>query len=371
MIRGQSTAIQEFILDHLDEHARDISRLTAEQFKISRPAITKYLQMLVKKGLVAASGQTKARKYTLTVLDKKMFREHVTPNLKEDVVWREKVWPMLKDVPESVRTICNYGFTEMLNNVIDHSHSKDVEICIWLDAARIYIDVKDFGVGVFNKLMQDFHLHDPRHALIELTKGKLTSDRSKHSGQGIFFTSRAFDKFVLDSYGFAFCRFGKDDEWLFDTSEPIKGTWVHMDIARRSARQLSQVMEEYSSELHEYGFTKTHIPLTLARYEGEQLVSRSQAKRLLLRVEQFKEVLLDFRGVSMIGQAFADEIFRVFAREHPGVRIVITHASEEVMKMVNKAKQDTPSPESLSLFPENGANGKSSSSSSEEPRLPQ
>lgn len=224
---------------------------------------------------------------------------------------------------------------------------------------------------MFNKLMQDFHLHDPRHALIELTKGKLTSDRSKHSGQGIFFTSRAFDKFVLDSYGFAFCRFGKDDEWLFDTSEPIKGTWVHMDIARRSARQLSQVMEEYSSELHEYGFTKTHIPLTLARYEGEQLVSRSQAKRLLLRVEQFKEVLLDFRGVSMIGQAFADEIFRVFAREHPGVRIVITHASEEVMKMVNKAKQDTPSPESLSLFPENGANGKSSSSSSEEPRLPQ
>jgi anti-sigma regulatory factor (Ser/Thr protein kinase) len=364
MNRGQSTAIQEFILDHLEEHPRDISRITAEQFDISRPSITKYLQSLVRNGLVEASGQTKARIYALKVLDKKMFRMHVTRDLKEDIVWRERVWPMLKDIAENVRIICNYGFTEMLNNVIDHSHSKDVEILVRLNAARVFIDVKDFGVGVFNKLMQDFHLNDPRHALLELTKGKLTSDRSKHTGQGIFFTSRAFDKYVLDSYGFAFCRFGKDDDWLFDTSAPVKGTWVHMNIARRSNRQLSQVMEEYSSELHDYGFTKTHIPLTLARYEGEQLVSRSQAKRLLSRVEQFKEVLLDFRGVTMIGQAFADEIFRVFAMEHPEVRVVLAHANEEVTKMVKKAKQDEPSPESLSLFPETETNVGSSSSSS-------
>lgn len=370
MVRGQSTTIQEFILDHLDEHPRDISRITAERFKISRPAITKYLQSLVRNGLIEASGKTKARTYMLKVLDKKMFRVSVTPDLKEDIVWREKVWPMLKEIPENVRTICNYGFTEMLNNVIDHSGSKDVEINVWLNAAHIYIDVKDFGIGVFNKIMQDFHLHDPRHALLELTKGKLTSDRSRHSGQGIFFTSRAFDKFVLDSYGFAFCRFGKDDDWLFDTSGPIKGTWVHMDIARRSNRQLAQVMEEYSSELHDYGFTKTHIPLTLARYEGEQLVSRSQAKRLLLRVEQFKEVLLDFRGVTMIGQAFADEIFRVFASAHPEVRIVVAHANEEVLKMIKKAKQDELSPESLPLFPD-GANAESSSSPSEVKVTPQ
>lgn len=211
--------------------------------------------------------------------------------------------------------------------------------------------IKDFGVGVFNKLMKDFNLHDPRHALLELSKGKLTSDRSKHSGQGIFFTSRAFDEFVLDSYGFTFCRFGKDDDWLFETSEPVKGTWVHMRIGRRAPRQLSEVMQEYSSELHDYGFTKTHIPLTLARYEGEQLISRSQAKRLVARVDQFKEVLLDFRGVSMIGQAFADEIFRVFAKEHPNVRIVVSHANEEVLRMIKKAKEDEPSGESLSLFP--------------------
>jgi len=69
------------------------------------------------------------------------------------------------------------------------------------------------------------------------------------------------------------------------------------------------------------------------------------------RVDQFKEVLLDFRGVNMIGQAFADEIFRVFAKEHPNVRIVVSHANEEVLKMIKKAKEDEPSGDSLPLFP--------------------
>lgn len=348
--RAKPTEIQEFIIDAVSKHPRDIGRFTADNFHISRPAVTKYLQSLVQKGILEATGKTKARTYQLKTLVQEMFRLPVTQNLKEDIVWREKVGPLLQNVQENVRTICNYGFTEMLNNVTDHSGSKYVEILVRLTAAEIALQVKDFGVGIFNKLMKDFNLHDPRHALLELSKGKLTSDRSKHSGQGIFFTSRAFDEFVLDSYGFTFCRFGKDDDWLFETSEPVKGTWVHMRIGKRATRQLSEVMQEYSSELHDYGFTKTHIPLTLARYEGEQLISRSQAKRLVARVDQFKEVLLDFRGVNMIGQAFADEIFRVFANEHPSVRIAISHANEEVLKMIKKAKEDKPSGETLSLF---------------------
>jgi hypothetical protein len=52
----------------------------------------------------------------------------------------------------------------------------------------------------------------------------------------------------------------------------------------------------------------------LAKYGNDQLISRSQAKRLLARIELFKIVLFDFSGVETIGQAFADEIFRVFAQ---------------------------------------------------------
>ncbi len=73
-------------------------------------------------------------------------------------------------------------------------------------------------------------------------------------------------------------------------------------------------------------------------YEGEKLVSRSQAKRILNRIEKFKTVLLDFEGVDSIGQAFADEVFRVFARRNPHITIQPTHTTETINRMIHAAK---------------------------------
>jgi len=85
------------------------------------------------------------------------------------------------------------------------------------------------------------------------------------------------------------------------------------------------------------GFTKTVVPVTLAKYAAEGLVSRSQAKRVLSRFERFQEVLLDFAGIEEVGQAFADEIFRVFAGSHPTVRIVPINTSPRVQLFINRA----------------------------------
>ena len=63
-------------------------------------------------------------------------------------------------------------------------------------------------------------------------------------------------------------------------------------------------------------------------------MSRSQAKRILARVDRFKEVILDFEGVTHIGQGFADEIFRVFVKAHPDVRILHDHCTPDVEKMI-------------------------------------
>jgi hypothetical protein len=48
--------------------------------------------------------------------------------------------------------------------------------------------------------------------------------------------------------------------------------------------------------------------------------------------------MLDFTGVTTIGPAFADEIFRVFAREHPNVEIVPIHAVTEIQQMIRRAE---------------------------------
>jgi STAS-like domain of unknown function (DUF4325) len=76
----------------------------------------------------------------------------------------------------------------------------------------------------------------------------------------------------------------------------------------------------------------------IAQYGNDKLISRSQANRLLARVEVFKTVIFDFAGVPTIGQAFADEIFRVFPNRHPEIRISSVNENEEVARMIKRAK---------------------------------
>lgn len=72
-------------------------------------------------------------------------------------------------------------------------------------------------------------------------------------------------------------------------------------------------------------------------------ITRSQARNVLRGLHDSATVILDFTGVENIGRAFADEIFRVFAREHPRVLVIPVHASPEVVGVitaVRSGKQD-------------------------------
>ena len=202
---------------------------------------------------------------------------------------------------------------------------------------RIRFAVGDDGVGIFDKIQRDFGLHDKRHALLELSKGKLTSDKDFHSGEGIFFSSRMFDLFSILSGDLLYAVTLEEGEWLMETEDQASapGTYVVMEIAYDSERSREDVFAEFSSGKHDYAFSRTHVPIRLARYGNEQLLSRSQAKRVLARFDQFREVLLDFEGVETIGQAFADEIFRIFQRQHPDVELFTTNTTVAVESVIN------------------------------------
>jgi hypothetical protein len=50
-------------------------------------------------------------------------------------------------------------------------------------------------------------------------------------------------------------------------------------------------------------------------------------------------VTLDFDRVPAIGQAFADEIFRVYRAAHPEVAVVAVNMNETVRFMVERARR--------------------------------
>ncbi len=258
----------------------------------------------------------------------------------EDVIWREQLQPRLGNLRPNVAAIGNHGFTEIFNNVIDHSESEDAMIEFELKDDELRIIIADSGVGIFSKLQSAFQFHDQRHALLELMKGKITSDPTSHSGEGIFFTSKMFDEFHLKSGSLFFSRFNFGQDWFMEVEEKHMGpgTVVELVIKTNTDRTVQQVFDEFAGGDGDYSFARTHVPVFLARYGDEQLLSRSQAKRLLARFEQFDVVVLDFKEVEFIGQAFADEIFRVFANEHPDTEILPIHTSTRVEQMVRRSK---------------------------------
>ncbi|MHC4123833.1 MAG: STAS-like domain-containing protein, partial [Planctomycetota bacterium] len=263
------------------------------------------------------------------------FKLEVSSDLDEGVIWRERVQPTLPSLEENIIHICNYGFTEMFNNVIEHSESKDVTIHVEYDALKVKFWVFDSGIGIFNKIQKVFKLEDPRYAILELAKGKLTTDPKKHTGEGIFFTSRMFDKFIIFSQKLYFSGH-KNDDWLLEDDKKItKGTVVCMEINRDSSLKMKNIFDEYASpSKDDYGFSRTIVPVKLLQFEGEVLISRSQAKQLITRFERFKEVILDFEGIKLIGQPFADEIFRVFQKQHPKVHLIPVKTNKDVEKTI-------------------------------------
>ena len=122
------------------------------------------------------------------------------------------------------------------------------------------------------------------------------------------------------------------EDWILEAEES-GGTAVRMELGNHTARSINKVFKKYTTG-DDFGFTKTVVPVRLAQYGDDNLVSRSQAKRLIVRFEKFRTVVLDFKGVTLIGQAFADEVLRVFAMAHPEVELIPINANKEVSQMI-------------------------------------
>lgn len=337
-VRARGEDVRRFILQNVESNPKDIAKVAAEHFGVTRQAINKHLQRLVAEHSITESGMTRNRSYqlaTLSVWEKAYLKQ---PGLAEDTVWREDVRPVLGEMPDNVINIWQHGFTEIFNNALDHANASGIVVKIEKTAVATTMHIHDDGIGIFKKIKEALGLLDERHAVLELSKGKLTTDPKKHSGEGIFFTTRMFDEFTILSGSVYFAHkidFAHDYALETGKTEAI-GTTVSMTLNNHTSRTTKKVFDQFT-DAEEFTFSKTVVPVELARYGDENLISRSQAKRLLGRVEKFKTVMFDFADVPMIGQAFADEIFRVFQSQHPEIKLIPVNFNAEIGQMIERA----------------------------------
>lgn len=335
--RKRSEEIRHFILENIENKSKDVVSLTVEKFKISRQAVHRHIKNLLEQRALV---HPKLGVYELKRQEEWSLTIPLSKETPEDVIWRSLISEKINTLPDNVTDIWHYGFTEMVNNVIDHSESERVEISIIKTAISTEMHIFDSGIGIFKKIKEGMNLLDERHAVLELTKGKLTTDPANHTGEGIFFTSRMFDEFsILTGEVFLSHSYEKDEDWILQNQENHRGTLISMKLKNNTARKTTEIFNKFTSG-DSFGFTKTIVPVRLAQYGNEKLVSRSQAKRLLDRIDRFKTVLFDFKEVESIGQAFADEVFRVFRQQHPHIDIFPINANNLVMQMIKRAESN-------------------------------
>lgn len=327
--------VDKLILRIIDSGEPHVAAAASSALGISRQAVAARLRRLASESVIKASGRGPARRYALLPL-LSVRKSHSLAGLDEHQVWKTDVAPLVADLAANVVAIWNYGVTEMVNNAIDHSEGKEVLLQIERNALRTTVRVCDDGEGIFHRIQRLMGLYDPRESILELAKGKLTTDPARHTGEGVFFSSKMFNRFSIMSRNLFFTNDVSNESWLIDGDEEIAGTNVAMVLDNDSTRTTSEVFEQYAAP-DEFTFAKTTVPVRLAQHEGESLVSRSQAKRLTMRFERFKTVVLDFAGVEEIGQAFADQVFRVFQAAHPELEMVPIHMTESVRRMVERA----------------------------------
>lgn len=318
----------------------------AELLGVTRQTATSHLKGLVEKGFLVKSGSTRNASYRIrkegeeNPEEKSLTLIKALKNLQEDEVFEEtrKRLPLKNFLNKNVLSIAYYSFSEMLNNAIDHSQSLKATISVELKEGYFHFSIKDEGIGIFENVRSCFKLEDEYQAAEHVLKGKQTTDPTRHSGQGIFFTSRIADQFILYSHKLKVTLDNQQDDAHFSDEPFIKGTLVEFKIKQGSKKKLQELFNRFSPEKDNYEFNKNEIRVRLR--SDLTLISRSQARRLLFGLEEFKTLTFDFKGVHGIGQGFADEIFRVFASMHPDKTLTYENAGPVVQFMIERARED-------------------------------
>ena len=334
MKKAQRLEAEKFLLKQIYDENPDFVDATMQAYSVSRSTVYNYINNLQISGELERVGG--AMPYRV-LYNTTRFTVDTTRESSEDRMFNRDIAPLLEELPLNVQRIWRYAFTAMMNNALEHAHASAIVCVVSRNRLCTIIGILDNGVGIFRRIQQERkestgELPTAAEAASLLYPGGYTSQPDSHAGEGIFFTSRLMDHFVIRSDTQLFTPNEEDAE--DEGGERFRGTAVQMALNNDSTRELSEVMEQYLDP--QAGFARTELPL--ARFFGGDFpVSRSEARRLLEVLERFREAELDFTGIQDVGRDFAHELFTVAAGQYPALHLTVKNANAAVAGALRRA----------------------------------
>ncbi|MBZ1345512.1 MAG: DUF4325 domain-containing protein [Candidatus Nealsonbacteria bacterium] len=311
----------------------------------SRAYVHRFFQELRDEGKIILLGRANKARYLLAqkelvarvkrkILDFHCILEN--KNIAEDIVLDKikKGTGIFFGLSQKIVQILNYGFTEMLNNAIEHSKSRVIEVSVKKEKTMVRFDVVDRGIGIFNNIRKKKRLKNELEAIQDLIKGKQTTMPQEHSGEGIFFTSKAGDMLLIQSSNKKLIFNNILNDIFIKNIKNLKGTKVTFTIGLKSKKDLNALFQQYCED--SFKFNKTEVRVVLYKADSDY-ISRSQARRILSGLEKFKTIILDFHNLDTIGQSFADEVFRVWKNRHLHIDIQWKNSNDNIDFMIKRA----------------------------------
>lgn len=308
----------------------------ADAAGVSRQAAHYHLKAMEARGILIHEGAGRGGRYRRRA---QRERQYPIQGLEEHVVWGEECFVLKQlDLPpfdnRKVRPILDFAFTEMLNNAIDHSDGTAVEVRWYLEPDRIAFEIEDDGVGAFRRMRETRGLSSEFDSIGEIAKGKQTTAPDRHSGLGIYYTSRMASRFVLSSGRLSWTvDTARADEAVGWLDKERRGTLVRCEVDAATEIATKDVFDS-TTDPGKFGFNKSTIRVSL--FTEGNFVSRSEAKRMGSHLESFDLVELDFTDIREVGQGFVDELFRVWQGRHPDTRLIPVNANPAIISMIAK-----------------------------------
>lgn len=336
--------VKDLIFAFLKEKGRVTTADIVSTTGYSRAYAQRFLKDMTDAGLIIRMGKANQAHYVpvpqkgksparptrvrKVIINKGLDEDKVLARIKEESA-------IFSKITGNVSSIIDYAFTEMLNNAIEHSRSDKIDIIVMKTVTDIRFSVTDHGIGIFNNIRKKKRLASTMEAIQELLKGKETTAPEAHSGEGIFFTSKIADLLTIKSFEkkIVFDNVGQD--LYIKDIKSSQGTKVDFVLDLKSKKTLSGLFNQYTDD--SFQFSKTGVKVKLF-HQDVDYVSRSQARRILAGLEKFKKIEIDFQDVETIGQAFADEVFRVWQTLHPDIKFIIKNVNENIDLMIRRAK---------------------------------
>src|ERR1035437_5117637 len=261
---------KEKILEIINKKGKIKSSEIVSKVDVSRQYVNTVISELIAEKRVVKLGGTRNAFYVSpeyvkvhpNILPSSFKKKYKNKTLEEHKILMEieGKFSLLLNLSENIKSIFTFAFSEMFNNAIEHSQSKNINVEVSLREDKLSFIVEDSGVGAFRNIMKKRNLHSEVEAIQDLLKGKTTTMPKSHSGEGIFFTSKAADLFILDSFGYQL-TITSEDTTIRHSPITKRGTRVMFEINKNSNLHLNDVFKKFTNiaDNSDYGFDKTEI----------------------------------------------------------------------------------------------------------------